>query len=46
MLQELFSTPVGLASLAVIVGVLVIGAYLGRRLARLSKAPPGEEGWK
>lgn len=30
MLKELFSGPIGLMSLAVIVGVVVIGAYLYR----------------
>lgn len=29
-LKELFTTPVGLLSLAVIIGVLAIGAYMSR----------------
>lgn len=46
MLKELFSTDIGLLSLGVIVFIIVMGAYIGRRLSKLSKAPPGEEGWK
>ncbi len=33
-LKELFTTPVGLLSLAVIIGVLVIGGYMGRWINR------------
>jgi len=46
MLNELFKGPIGLLSLGVIVFVIVIAAYLGRHLSKLSKLPPGEEGWK
>jgi mannose/fructose/N-acetylgalactosamine-specific phosphotransferase system component IID len=33
-LKELFGTAVGLMSLAVIIGVIVIGAYIGRWINR------------
>ncbi len=46
MLKELLSTDVGLMSLGVIVGVLVIAAYLLRKFTRLAASEPGKEGWE
>jgi hypothetical protein len=39
-LKDLFSTDYGLLSLAVIVGVIVIGAVLARKLNRLMNEKP------
>jgi hypothetical protein len=39
-LKDLFSTDYGLLSLAVIVGVIVIGAFLTRKLNRLMNEKP------
>jgi hypothetical protein len=39
-LKDLFTTDYGLLSLAVIVGVIVIGAYLMRKLNRLMDEKP------
>jgi hypothetical protein len=44
-LQVLFTTDVGLFSLAVIVGVLAIGWYLKRHITKLMNDAPGKEGW-
>lgn len=44
-LQVLFTTDVGLFSLAVIVGVLAIGGYLKRHITKLMNDTPGKEGW-
>ncbi len=40
---NLFSTDYGLMSLGVIVGVVVIGAYLIKKFIDLSRQPPGEQ---
>lgn len=40
---DLFTTDYGLMSLAVIVGVIVIGAYMTHKFNELSKQKPGEE---
>ncbi|MCX7892290.1 MAG: DUF3149 domain-containing protein [Burkholderiales bacterium] len=45
-LKELFTTDVGLLSLAVIVIVIGIAGYLLRHLLKLMKEKPGTEGWK
>lgn len=44
-LEVLFTTDVGLFSLAVIVGVLAIGWYLKRHITKLMNDAPGKEGW-
>jgi uncharacterized membrane protein YfcA len=45
-LRELFTSEVGLASLAVIVITIIIGAYMGAHLRKLMKEKPGKEGWE
>jgi hypothetical protein len=45
-LQLLFTSEYGLASLGVIVVTIVIGAYIGRHVKRLVNAKPGTEGWQ
>jgi len=40
---NLFTTDYGLMSLGVIVGVIVIGAYLFKKFNDLSRRPPGEQ---
>jgi hypothetical protein len=41
--KDLFSTDYGLLSLAVIVGVIVNGAFLLRKLTRLMNEPPSDQ---
>lgn len=45
-LRELFTSEVGLMSLAVIVITIVIGAYMSTRLRKLMNEKPGKEGWE
>lgn len=40
---DLFTTDYGLMSLVVIVGVIVIGAYMTHKFNELSKQPPNEQ---
>jgi hypothetical protein len=44
-LKLLFSSEYGLASLAVIACTLVMGAYIGRHVKKLTNSKPGTEGW-
>jgi hypothetical protein len=41
--HDLFTTDYGLMSLAVMVGMLAIGAYFGHKFNELSKQKPGEQ---